>query len=126
HTWFLETSGARALINHVDMRLGIEAHHANKINNSDLILGGFRRYSGRLSPIYLSRVYEDDVPVGYRTLTGLAILSPDYQARYAMLPSHFTYGQAKSTLEMPSDSGLAKFLETCVQAEVLKKESGKT
>lgn len=116
--WLQEAAGSRALINQTDTRLAID-----KGKQTDLVVGGFTRILGPLTPIHIIRVHDDDgQPVGYRTLAGLEHLTPAQQAAYAALPESFRYTDAKNVLGGNSDRAATEFLNAGITFGVLRAE----
>jgi hypothetical protein len=83
--WLTEASGVRALLNHVDVRLGIDDRvgHGRPVTQGRirsgvlheqiaLLLKGHERLKGEWGPRYLARVFDNEGdPCGYRLLASL-------------------------------------------------------
>jgi AAA domain-containing protein len=118
--WFQEAAGARALVNHSDLRLGIEAASAA---GADLIVGGFRRGAGPLAPMHIGRVYDDaENPVGYELLKGVSTLKFEHQNVYSQLAPQFKFGDVKPLVGGKSDSRAALCIDAFLAAQVVRKE----
>jgi hypothetical protein len=63
---------------------------------------------------------EDGEPVGYRPLTGIALLSPQRREAFEKLPSEFSFKEAKAALNR-GDASTDNFLQASIQGGVLKK-----
>jgi hypothetical protein len=119
HEWLQESAGSLALVNHTDSRLGVEPSDNSK---ADLILGGFVRSQGALSPIHLAREYDSGSgrPVGYQPLLGLSLLSDRFQEVYMKLKETFTYTDVNKALGGASSSNSQNFLKQTVNVGLAK------
>jgi hypothetical protein len=116
--WFQEISGARALVNQTDVRVGMEAQATSE---TEIVLKGHYKLSGEFGPWHIGRVYGDEgEPLGYRRLRGFELLSPEYKDAYNKLELEFTYTQAQSALGKKGRP-LKTFLSTCFGAGILEK-----
>jgi hypothetical protein len=114
HLWFQESAGSLALINQSDTRLGLD-----EVGN-DLVLGGFVRVEGWLSPMHLDRVHDDDGnPLGYKVRQGIEFLNDRYREVYDGLPREFRFKDARQALGA-SDSNTTAFLKQAVGLGVLE------
>ena len=113
-----EAAGAHALVNHSDARIGVVPHPGQ----GDLVLGGFIRGSGRITPLDLKRVLEDGMPVGYQLLTGIGHLNAADQAVFNSLPSRFRFKDASNAMGQSSGSNVVRFLSKCCSLAILRKE----
>jgi hypothetical protein len=121
HRWFEEAAGSRALINHMDTRLGIEASSGGI---SDLMFAGFMRSVGWLEPRFLKRVHDEGgTPVGYDLVQGVGLLNPLFQEAYGTLLARFRFTDAKKALGGSSDSQTKSFLDQCQAVGLLRHES---
>ncbi len=95
--WLERTSGARALINQTQVRIGIDDH---KQNDCELIIKGHYKLLGAFGPYQIGRKYdaESGEPIGYYRLTGISLLSPAMQQRFLALPDEFKFTQAQKLL----------------------------
>jgi hypothetical protein len=119
--WFQQVAGSRALVNHTDLRLGIEA--ASSQSGADLIVNGYRRGAGPLAAMQLGRVYDDEEkPVGYKLLTGLSTIKWDYQVVFNKLSSSFKFMNVKQLLGGTSDSAASGCLDAFKRAEIVRSE----
>ncbi len=124
--WLTEASGVRALLNHVDMRLGID----DRVGRSGalgeqmaLMLKGHERLKGEFGPFHLARVLDEDGdPSGYRLLASLELLSEDQRRAYETLTDKFTFKDAKQAYGR-TDDPTAKFLKKCLSAGLIRKPS---
>ena len=125
HTWFHEVAGQHAIVNHVDTRLGVEA--TPNRDASDLTMGGFVRMLGPISPLYLTRAYNDaGEPQGYMRASSLDLLVPDYRAAFHQLPAPgetFTFKTASETLGK-SDSSANNMLKRLKSVGAIKQVPG--
>ena len=96
-TWLLQACGARALVNQTDVRMGFDITASTQqsaatlragdpaggtVSSVALVVKGFQRLRGEFWPWYLARALDEDgEPLGYRRLTGVALLFNDDQAR---------------------------------------------
>jgi hypothetical protein len=118
-TWLQEAAGSRALVNNSDLRLGIEAV-TSSLSGADLLVGGFRRGAGKLPAFLLGRVFDEgDEPMGYELLTGVSTLNIQHQNLFTQLGPSFRFKDVREQLGGKSDSAAAKFLEACLQAQVI-------
>ncbi|MGC4083681.1 MAG: AAA family ATPase [Vicinamibacterales bacterium] len=120
--WFRESAGSFALVNHTDLRLGMEA----TTGEADITLGGFARGAGVIAPIQLKREYDEGGdPIGYRVLAGMSLLAPFDQQALCALPQEFTFTQAQSALKTMSGSKTTAFLNACRNANLIRKADKK-
>lgn len=130
-TWFLQTRGARNLINTTDVRLGVDVPGVSGgIQNSQaeggdqiaLTLRGFGRVRGEIGPIYVARSFDEEgEPVGYRRMIGVELLFNDLQQQaFSRLPPNFSFGDAKRIYGR-QDQATTDFLQKCQRLGLLKK-----
>jgi hypothetical protein len=116
--WLQEVSGARALVNQTDVRVGIEPQ---SIGETEIVLKGHYKLSGEFGPWHIGRVYGDEgEPLGYRRLRGFELLSQDHKDAYKKLGSEFTYTQARGAFGK-GGRPLSTFLSNCFGAGILEK-----
>jgi hypothetical protein len=116
--WLQDASGARALVNQTDVRVGIEGHTTGE---TELVLKGHSKLSGEFGPLHIGRVYNNEgEPLGCRRLRGLELLSPEHKAAYNRLESDFTYTQGQNALGQ-TGRPLKTFLNACFAAVILEK-----
>lgn len=119
HAWFQEAAGAHALINHSDTRCGVVPHP----DRADLLMGGFVRGSGPVTPLDLARAVDDEgEPIGYTLLTGAEHLNPADRSLFDALPSRFRFRDASRSMGGTSDSNTTRFLKKCLSLQILRKE----
>jgi hypothetical protein len=119
HAWFREASGAHALVNQTDTRIGVVPH----TGEADLLVSGFVRGSGPFVPLDVARVTDDDgTPIGYRLLTGVEHLSPEYREVFNKLPSRFRFKDVLAAMGGKSASNPTAFVKKCVSLGILKKD----
>jgi AAA domain len=132
--WLTEASGVRALLNHVDVRLGIDdrvgLHKPFTLGRAGggtldeqmaLVLKGHERLKGEFGPLYLARVFgEDGEPCAYRLLVSLELLSEDQRKAYEALPAKFTFSEAQRVYGRTADP-TNKFLKKCQSTGLLRK-----
>jgi hypothetical protein len=103
--WMMRVSGSLALLDHVDVRLGMEEE------SGKLILGGIKRGVGVVGPWSFEPILNDrDEPSGYQFDDCKAVLSYNHQKLWQLLPEVFTWGQAKDNLSI-ADSSLKRLLD---------------
>jgi KaiC/GvpD/RAD55 family RecA-like ATPase len=123
--WLQNLSGALAMVNHTDTRLGVMPP-SNKAFGADLVLNGFVRGHGELSPAFLARVLDDDGdPLGYRLTGGLDMFPPPERVAFKSLPDHFKYSDVKTALNTTSDSKANKFVKKLIAAGMIRKKGDK-
>lgn len=132
--WLTEASGVRALLNHVDVRLGIDDRVGQRKpltlgrtgsgaldEQMALVLRGHERLKGEFGPLYLARVFDQaGEECGYRLLASLELLSEDQRKAYEALPTKFSFRDAKRVYGR-SDDPTAKFLKKCLDSGLLRK-----
>jgi hypothetical protein len=120
HGWLREASGARALVNQTDTRIGVDTSHAK---GADLTIAGFTRMTGRIFPINIARVFDDDgEPKGYRELRGIDHLSEKQRKALDSLTERFRYRDAKAAIGGASDSNTANFIATAISFGLIEKD----
>jgi hypothetical protein len=117
--WLNIACGARALVNQSDVRIGVDR---SSNENVSLIIRGHVRIAGEVGPFYLERVFNDDEqPIGYRRLEGVAFLnSKDQQDAFNKLPQAFTFKEAKAVYGR-QDQATVDFLTKCERLGILRK-----
>jgi hypothetical protein len=119
HAWFREAAGAHAIVNHSDTRIGVEVRRGE----IDLILSGFMRGTGLLTPLELARAFDDDGnPVGYRLLTGIDRLNPDDRAVFDKLGATCRFKDVMAAFGGTSGSNPARFLDRCQLLQIIRKD----
>jgi len=119
HEWFQEANGLLALINHADLRLGIEP---SRKEQADLVLAGFLRGLGKVGPLHVVREHDDDgEPQGYRLLSGIEHLTDSYRKAYEKLPDQFRFKNVKEALGNSSGSNTAAMLRDCLSLGLINK-----
>jgi len=129
--WFNKSRGAGALINGSDIRLGIAVpESAGFIDTSGdgteeiaLLWRGFGRVRGEIPTTYLARVQDEDGnPLGYRRLTGAALLfNPEQESAFTRLPEEtfrFKEGQA---IYGKGPQATTDFLKKCGNVGIMEK-----
>jgi KaiC/GvpD/RAD55 family RecA-like ATPase len=121
HGWLQEAAGSHALINHTDTRLGVEP--VSGPGNAELVVSGFVRSKGRISPLHLAREYDPDSgePVGYQALLGLGLLPVSYQEAFIKLSENFRHADAHKAMGATSGSNTQAFLDRCVTLGLVKR-----
>lgn len=121
HAWFQEAAGAHAIVNNSDTRMGVTSHP----RSADLLVAGFTRGLGPFAPLDLARVSDDEGnPIGYRQLTGVALLNPEDQALYQSLNDQFRFKDVRARMAGNSDSNATRFLKKACLLGILTKERG--
>jgi hypothetical protein len=134
-TWFLQTRGARALINGMDVRLGVdtpgstsgEVTMAGEYKEEiALVLGGFARVRGQLPLTYLARVSDENgEALAYRALSGQSLLVNKVQREaFEKLPAAFRFKDAQAAYAK-GPQATTDFLNKCLGLGILRK-AGKT
>jgi hypothetical protein len=119
HDWFQEAAGAHGLVNHSDTRLGVVA----RTGQAQLMLGGYVRGTGPMSPIDLRRVLNDDGdPIGYKPLQGLEHLAGSDREALNRLTEQFRFADARNALGGKSESNTVRFLDKCQDLGLIRKE----
>ena len=109
--WFQQSCGSLALVNHSDTRLGIDLPKENVGKEADLVVAGFVRSHGRVGPLYLGRVFDEEgVPIAYHQLGGLDFLPGQFRGAYSKLPNEFRFSDVHKALGGKSGSNAAAFL----------------
>ena len=115
--WFQDARGASALINGIDIRLGVDEPDFSVCAKDDvaLVLRGFGRVRGEIGPLYLARsVDENGDPRGYRLLTGPELLmNAEQEEAFRLLPPRFSFAEAKGVYKK-SDQPTRNWLLRCI------------
>jgi AAA domain len=129
--WLNQASGARAMVNQMDFRLGIDLAKPRRSASSEatvahddvaLVLRGQRRLFGEFGPIYVSRCFDEEgEPIGYKNISGVELLPADQQRIYDQLPPVFTFSEAQHIYGKKSASSADNFLKKCVRLEIVRK-----
>lgn len=119
--WLNKASGARALINQSNARIGIDAAEGSVVKNAALVMKWFVKVQGESANIYIERVIgEDGGPIGYRRITGAALLgNTDQQNAFANLPARFTFKEAMRIYDKTAKP-TRDWLLKCVGAGILR------
>ena len=115
HEWLLEAAGSRALINQTDTRIGVAP-------GDDLLLSGFTRVLGPISPFRLIRRYDAGEPLAYDAIVGPDALTSEQRAMMDRLPALFSWAEARSILGMvdrKDDGKLGRLLRAASQAGII-------
>lgn len=120
--WMLQVSGARALVNQSDIRIGVEATTL-KNSKAELVVRWNYKLRGEYSPIYVERIRVDGEAVGYRRLRGKGLLIPAHKMIFDKLPTLFKNKDAEDLCKYPRETSL--FLGACRSAEVLERTGQK-
>ena len=127
--WFLQTRGARALINGTDVRIGVDIPDIGNIilegkgkEESALVMRGFGRVRGEIPLTYLSRhCDENGEPLGYGVVTGMSLLfDKEREEALAKLPEQFKFKVAQQTLGKGAQS-TTDFLNKCIGLRLIRK-----
>jgi hypothetical protein len=118
--WLNQASGARAIINQSDTRIGADLPRRGR--GGDMVLRWFRRTHGEGGPIYLERVCDDNgTPLGYRPAHGAKLLdNASQEAAFALLPEEFSFRQAVAVYGR-ADDPTNKWLTKCVAVGIVEK-----
>jgi hypothetical protein len=117
--WFIRARGSGALINGCDTRLAFDI--PSTTGDCKLVVGGYARVRGALPMMRLARdVDTEGEPRGYRRLSGVQLLKPEWRETYAQLPDgDFHFKDVKPLLKDSADA-TANFLKACVAADILE------
>ena len=128
--WFLQVRGPRALINGADIRLGFAVPasagyvpaQGGQAEEIALVMRGFGRVRGEIPTTYLARVSDEDGdPLGYRRLTGAALLfNGDQEAAFAKLPESFRFKEGQRVYGKGAQPTI-DFLNKCIAAGIVRK-----
>lgn len=88
-TWLLEMEGPRAFVNQTDVRVAVEEDNGSP---AALRVKWSRRVRGDSPLLLLERVFVEEVPVGYRPLTGKDFLNPEQRRAVDILPDQGEWG----------------------------------
>jgi hypothetical protein len=130
HGWFLEARGARALINGMDARIGVDRFRSHVLEGLDgrsaeiaLVIAGFARIRGRVAPTFLARVLgEDDEPLGYVKLAGTKLLfNTAQETSYGGLPELFKFKDAQKHYGKGAQA-TTDFLRKCLGVGILQRD----
>lgn len=128
--WLQSLSGAMALINHTDTRLGVVEPPPGQKKGADLILNGFVRGMGSLQPAYLVREPDEQgEDAGYRLSGNMDALPAEERVAFKILGDTFKYPEIKEALKTNSHSKIRTFtkkLEAAGLARNLGKRKGWT
>ncbi len=119
-SWFLEASGARALVNQTDVRIGFDAPKTE--SEISLIVKGHAKLRGEFGPTYLGRALDRDGEVtGYERVSAVGLLGEQHQIdTFKALTPECTFGQARTAYNR-ADDPTDKFLKKCINLGLLKK-----
>jgi hypothetical protein len=117
--WCQEASGALALVNQSDTRFGLIPHP----RQGDLLLSGFIRGSGPMTPLDLGREIDDEGnPLGYKLLTGAEHLSVSDRGVFEALPVRFRFKDVTERMGGNSGSNPARLLKKCESLNIVHRE----
>lgn len=117
--WFEQASGARALINQTDTRIGVDSG----AKDEDLIMRWHLKTRGEIGTWRIQRVLDPESadPIGYSRVTGLQLLKLDAdKSLYAKLPDTFRYKDLK-LISSKGAKSLSRFLQEAFSAGLLTK-----
>jgi AAA domain-containing protein len=117
--WLNQASGARAIINQSDSRIGADLPKRGR--GGDMVFKWFRRTHGEGGPLYLERVFDDEnSPVGYRLAIGVELLgNPAQEQAFEKLPQEFRFREAVKIYGR-SDDPTSKWPKRCVAVGILE------
>jgi AAA domain-containing protein len=93
--WLTASAGARALVNQSMVRFGIDNE---ALGGSELVIKGHYKLTGAIGPLFLGRVRDEDgEPIGYRRVSGLALLDSEQQGVFTKLPDEFRFKDLERT-----------------------------
>lgn len=119
--WLDQASGARALINQSDVRIGIDKPRPSR-EGVALIIKGHERVVGEFGPFYIARNSNaEGDPAGYSWMTGARLLfNPEQEKALENLPATFSFKDAKFFYGK-GDSATDHFLKKSIDVGVVKK-----
>lgn len=118
-TWLLAMEGPRSLVNQSDVRIAIEEGDGDP---SALDVKWNRRTRGDSPLVKFERVFDETGDaIGYRHLSGPALLGPEWSMAFESLPQEFRFSDVLRALESKSSGTASRFIEACQQFEVAEK-----
>jgi len=119
--WLYKASGARALVNQTNGRIGIDKADDNVVKNAALLMKWFVKLDGESENVYIERVLDDNGnPIGYRRITGVGLLgNEEQQIAFTKLPARFTFKQAMRIYDK-TDKPTREWLLKCIGAGILR------
>ena len=121
--WLERASGARAVINQSNFRIGFDQHN---MGDAERVIKGHCKLIGPFGPILIARVYDDEgEAIGWKRLSGVALVSTldGERDNFVSLPDEFTFKQVEVKAGNPKKA--AAWLQAWQGFGVIKKE-GKT
>lgn len=123
--WVNAASGAKALINQSDVRLGIDRLSDVEGEDGALIIKAFCRVQGVIGPLYLQRILDPDGhPLGYVRSSAVELLENDDQSKaYKALPGKPHVLTFKEIMQAYGrrDEATMGFIRKCEGAALLRK-----
>lgn len=136
--WMMEASGARALINQSDVRIGfdrprsvasgVDALNAGLEDEIVMVMKGHEKVRGEFGPIYLKRRYDPDTlePICYEVVDSLEMLgNVGMISAFKRLSARFTPREAMSAYGM-QEAQTRRFLAKCVNLRLIKRVGNRT
>jgi hypothetical protein len=122
HKWFTRARGSGALINGCDNRIAFDL--PSQAGNCKLVVGGYARVRGSFPLLRLTRDLDaEGDPRGYRRLSGINLLKPEWQAIYPQLPDvDFRFKEVKPHFHDSADA-TTNFLKACIAADLLEHDT---
>lgn len=110
--WLHEASGARALVNQTNARIGFDRLRSR--DDCAFVMKSHVKTKCESEAIYVERVFNEVAePVGYRRKVGYELLGNEHQvAAFLQLPEQFTFKVAKHTYER-TDAPTKEWLNKC-------------
>lgn len=121
--WLERASGARALINQSNFRIGFDQH---AVGEAERVIKGHCKLTGPFGPILIARAYDEDgEAIGWQRLSGVQLIPQDGGQRDAFLtlPDEFTFKQVEAKAGNPKKA--AAWLQSWMGFGVIQK-IGKT
>jgi RecA/RadA recombinase len=104
--WMEEVEGARALVNHVYARIGMEKYTDARSKKCELVLKVNYKGAGDGPPIYVGRSrFDDGKPKGYFRVPGSQILPDEVKKIYAQLPAKFSFSDVEKFSKNSREAG---------------------
>lgn len=116
-SWLQEAAGMRALVNQTSTRIAV-----SESERAALLMRGYRKMKGETPFIYIERVNDDGVDVGYKVATGTPMLSLNHKAWFQKVAGRtFRFLELVTFLDA-HHSQVTRFVGSCLQAGLAQEE----
>lgn len=117
--WLHEASGARALVNQTNARIGFDRPRGR--DDCAFVMKSHVKTKSESEAIYIERVLDEDgEPLGYKRMVGVELLGNQHQAdAFHRLPEEFTFKRAKEIYGR-SDDPTKKWLNKCEAVGIVR------